>query len=57
MIRTYITESEVAEFIIKMERLEGDIPADSFLGRLAIAMRASNLAGIGIEIAVVKDKK
>ena len=35
MIRTYITESEVAEFIIKMERLEGDIPADSFLGRLS----------------------
>jgi len=57
MIRTYITYREIIEFIVKMQRLEGDIKADSFLGRLALAFKSANLAKVGLEIKVVEDNK
>jgi hypothetical protein len=56
MIHTHITQSEIVSFITKMQRLEGDIPADSFLGRLASALKSANMGAVKtIQIEVVND--
>ena len=56
MIHTHITQSEIVSFITKMQRLEGNILADSFLGRLASALKSANMGAVKtIQIEVVND--